>query len=192
MVPWHDRPTGDAWGCPMAWHRGHPLPARHLLERRRSADGGATTPVRIAVADRSACIPHLRWPGRSACALVPAALSPSRSRPAVHHGAVPGLLDDGNIAQRALVLSGARVLRDRVRLDVCLVHELGVGHLRRTIGSHLAIMLIATTVTFGLSVAQKAQCMTRQWVEDKTGVRFLCDTDIPHLYAWEQLAGSRL
>jgi hypothetical protein len=63
---------------------------------------------------------------------------------------------------------------------------------RRIIGSHLAVMMLATTVTFGLGVAQKAQCMTRQWVEDKTGVAFLCDTDIPHLYAWEQLTGTRL
>ena len=64
--------------------------------------------------------------------------------------------------------------------------------MRRIIASHLAVMMLATTVTFGLGVAQKAQCMTRQWVEDKTGVAFLCDTDIPHLYTWEKLADGRL
>ena len=53
-------------------------------------------------------------------------------------------------------------------------------------------MLIVTTLTFGLGTAQKAQCLRRQWVENKSGVAFLCDTDIPHLYVWEQLAGGRL
>jgi hypothetical protein len=60
------------------------------------------------------------------------------------------------------------------------------------LGSHLALMLLITTLTFGLGVAQKAQCYRRAWVEDKTGVSFLCDTDIPHLYVWEQLSGGRL
>ena len=54
------------------------------------------------------------------------------------------------------------------------------------------MMLIVTTVIFGLGAAQKTQCLRRQWVENKSGVVFLCDTDIPHLYAWEQLAGGRL
>ncbi len=53
-------------------------------------------------------------------------------------------------------------------------------------------MLVLTTLTFSLGVAQKAQCMTRHWVEKRTGVSFRCDTDIPNLYAWEQLAGGRL
>ena len=34
--------------------------------------------------------------------------------------------------------------------------------------------------------------MTRSWVEDEKFVPFLCDTDIPHLLAWEQLASGRL
>jgi hypothetical protein len=53
-------------------------------------------------------------------------------------------------------------------------------------------MLVVTTLMFGLGAAQKTQCLRRQWVEDKSGVVFLCDTDIPHLYVWEQLAGGRL
>jgi hypothetical protein len=62
----------------------------------------------------------------------------------------------------------------------------------RFIGSHLVAMLVLTTLTFSVGVAQKAPCMTRHWVEERTGISFRCDTDIPNLYAWEQLAGGRL
>jgi hypothetical protein len=69
---------------------------------------------------------------------------------------------------------------------------LGVHLLKRILGSHVLSMLMLTTLTFGLGAAQKAQCETRQWVERRIGVSFLCDTDIPNLYASEQLSGGRL
>ena len=81
------------------------------------------------------------------------------------------------------------------------VHELGVrllsqstfwSSLRAILSSHLALMLLVTFLTFGAGVVQKAPCMTRSWVEDEKFVPFLCDTDIPHLLAWEQLASGRL
>jgi len=63
---------------------------------------------------------------------------------------------------------------------------------KRAGAAHLVAMLFVVTLTFGLGVAQKTQCMRRGWIEDKTGVSFLCDTDIPHLFSWEQLSGGRL
>jgi Glycosyltransferase family 87 len=53
-------------------------------------------------------------------------------------------------------------------------------------------MLIVTTVTFGLGAIQKAPCANRAWVERGEDISFFCDTDIPHLYQWEQLGDGRL
>jgi hypothetical protein len=53
-------------------------------------------------------------------------------------------------------------------------------------------MLILTTVMFGVGAAQKAPCANRAWVERGENISFFCDSDIPHLYQWEQLGGGRM
>src|SRR5204863_2185682 len=192
VVPCSDHTVRDAWRRSLARDHRYPLSAWSLLDRRRSVDSGAAAPVRSAVEDRPAFLRDLRWRQPLDHPLAAATLSAARFRPSIHHGSLPHLLDDGEHADRTMVLRDPGDLRGRVPVAIGLVHELGADPVRRMIGSHLAVMMLATTITFGLGVAQKAQCMTRRWVEDKTGVAFLCDTDIPHLYAWEKLAGGRL
>ena len=55
------------------------------------------------------------------------------------------------------------------------------------IRSHLAAMLLLTTVMVGVGAAQKAPCANRAWVEHRQSLPILCDSDIPNLLLWEQL-----
>lgn len=53
-------------------------------------------------------------------------------------------------------------------------------------------MLATASAVFGLGAAQKAPCATQAWVERREGNPFVCDSDIPNLYLWEQFAHGRL
>ncbi len=100
----------------------------------------------------------------SACShlLVPAAGTSPAVGSKVRRRALPGLLGDGRSCGKGVSRYPVDLL---VRLDTARrrVHELGVhllkarpGSLRAILSSHLALMLIVTTLTFGLGTAQKA------------------------------------
>jgi len=63
---------------------------------------------------------------------------------------------------------------------------------RRTITSHLALMLFATTLVVMVGVVQKAPCANASWVERRQGVTFQCYSDVVTLFKTEQLTGGRL
>jgi uncharacterized membrane protein len=63
---------------------------------------------------------------------------------------------------------------------------------RRTMTSHLALMLLATTLVVLVGAVQKAPCANASWVERREGVSFQCYSDVADLFRTEQLAGGRL
>lgn len=64
--------------------------------------------------------------------------------------------------------------------------------MRRVVASHLVWMLALTAAMVLIGAFQKAPCASRIWVENDKETAFLCDSDIPHLWRWEQLGGGRL
>ena len=64
--------------------------------------------------------------------------------------------------------------------------------MRRTMTSHLALMLLATTLVVLVGALQKAPCANASWVERRQGVTFQCYSDVADLFHTEQLPGGRL